>query len=137
MDTSPSDSNESDESADPYSLYDYIFFLVPSILGLVFIVVIVLRHVMYVAWFLLLKKLRPTDINSLKECCKIENWLGQGKYGNVYRGKFENEPVAIKKIEQPQQIGELKLEVELLSQFHSHKNVISLVTFFEDVEYRY
>ena len=146
---SPDSYRGSDESGDSCSLYDFIFFLFPSLLVVLMFVVIVLRHVMSVAWFLLLQKLRPTDINSLKECCKIKNnLLGKGTYGNVYRGTFENKSVAIKQIEQmqqPEQYGELKpeemrkttkLEVELLSQFHSHKNVISLVTFFEDVDYR-
>ena len=80
MNTFSPDSNRgSDESGDYYSLCDFIFFLFPSLLVVLMFVVIVLRHVMSVAWFLLLQKLRPTDINSLKECCKItNNLLGKG-----------------------------------------------------------
>ena len=122
--------------SEPYSLLDYIcVFVLPTIVTLMMVVVI-LRHVVPIAWFRLLRTIRPTGIHSLKECCTEVNLLGKGAYGRVYRGTFDNQAVAIKEIDKSK-VKITNLELELLSQFHRHKNVISFVTFWEDVDFRF
>lgn len=66
----------------------------------------------------------PTDqvLDNLKLYCKDENKIGEGAFGQVYRGRFNDQDVAIKRIDSQNvsYTSEDVLHVQLLG----HHNVI-------------
>ncbi|KAI9561449.1 hypothetical protein GHT06_012406 [Daphnia sinensis] len=61
--------------------------------------------------------------------------LGEGSYGNVYRGIFNGESVAVKKILLKRSVKEER-EVELQIKLN-HKNVLAILNVAEDDDFRY
>ena len=71
-----------------------------------------------------------------KDYCKTENFLGKGGYGEVYRGKFDNNrDIAIKQMEikkEKYQNAEVELHFSL-----RHENILNCLGVEKDVSYRY
>ncbi len=69
-----------------------------------------------------------------KFCNEQQNWLGSGQYGSVFRGKYEGQDVAIKKINRL--FNRSSLEVEVMDRLPNNKNVIKFIHMEEDRECR-
>lgn len=62
-----------------------------------------------------------------------ENVLGEGGYGHVFRGSYEGQDVAIKRIiESRAEIREFKAQMKL-----EHDNVLKILTVEQDDNFRY
>ncbi|KAF5452873.1 hypothetical protein F2P56_027831 [Juglans regia] len=70
------------------------------------------------------------DLQMATDSFSVENLLGEGSFGRVYRARFENNVLAVKKIDSSAFPGELSEEftemVSNISQLH-HQNVTELV----------
>ncbi|XP_041001182.1 protein STRUBBELIG-RECEPTOR FAMILY 7-like [Juglans microcarpa x Juglans regia] len=70
------------------------------------------------------------DLQMATDSFSVENLLGEGSFGRVYRARFENNVLAVKKIDSSALPGELSEEftemVSNISQLH-HQNVTELV----------
>ena len=73
------------------------------------------------------------DSIPLEEYCRKENVIGNGGYGQVYRGKWRNTQVAIKRLEKKdqQKVAEIELQVRL-----RHENILGCLEATWDNIYR-
>lgn len=62
-----------------------------------------------------------------------ERWIGEGTYGQVYHGEWNNRSVAVKKVKAASQIVERELNLRSLS----HPNVVQLLGFEDKDDQRY